>query len=217
MKYTLYIGTNKYSLSTEDDILKLSPVNFFECQHKILVGNKDILRSVQVAYKKLFQKAIEKYNKNNVKKEIKSYYCKINESKKQALATAILIKINEKNYKNLSEEKIIELFLNQVKVIKKLLKNFYIVSAALYFEKSLTLRVVGVPYVKDKTNELEVRVSKSSCFTREKVEELRLNLQIQANKDFLKFFVTKTKVIATKNNIDIKQLKLFENYRESRV
>ena len=217
MKYSLYIGTNKYSLSTEDDILKLSPINFFECQHKILVGNTDILRSVQVAYKKLFQKAIEKYNKNNVKKEIKSYYCKINESKKQALATAILIKINEKNYKNLSEEKIIELFLNQVKVIKKLLKNFYIVSAALYFEKSLTLRVVGVPYVKDKTNELEVRVSKSSCFTREKVEELRLNLQIQANKDFLKFFVTKTKVIATKNNIDIKQLKLFENYRESRV
>ena len=193
MKYTLYIGTNKYSLSTEDDILKLSPVNFFECQHKILVGNKDILRSVQVAYKKLFQKAIEKYNKNNVKKEIKSYYCKINESKKQALANAILIKINEKNYKNLSEEKIIELFLNQVKVIKKLLKNFYIVSAVLYFEKTLTLRIVGVPYLKDKKNQLEVRVSKSNCFTGEKVEELRLNLQIQANKDFLKFFVNKTK------------------------
>ena len=51
MKYTLYIGTNKYSLSTEDDILKLSPNNF-ECQHKILIGNTDILKSVQVAYKK---------------------------------------------------------------------------------------------------------------------------------------------------------------------
>ena len=155
--------------------------------------------------------------KITLKKKLKSYYVKINESLKQSLAVGILIKINEKNYKNLDEEKIIELFLNQVKVIKKQLKNFYIVSAALYFEKSLTLRVVGVPYVKDKTNELEVRVSKSSCFTREKVEELRLNLQIQANKDFLKFFVTKTKVIATKNNIDIKQLKLFENYRENRV
>lgn len=216
MKFSLYIGTNRYSLSTEDDILKLSPGNF-KYQHKILVGNKDILRSVQVAYRKLFKKSIDKYNKNNPKKEIKSYFCKINESQKQALATGILIKINEKNYKNLDEDKIIELFLNQVKVIKKLLKNFYIVSAALYFEKSLTLRVVGVPYVKDKTNELEVRVSKSSCFTREKVEELRLNLQIQANKDFLKFFVTKTKVIVNKNNIDIKQLKLFENYRENRV
>ena len=216
MKFSLYIGTNKYSLSTEDDILKLSPDNF-ECQHKILIGNTDILKSVQVAYRKLFKKSIEKFNKNNPKKEIKSYYCKINESQKQALATGILIKISEKNYKNLDEEKIIELFLNQVKVIKKLLKNFYIVSAALYFEKSLTLRIIGIPYIKDKSNELEIRVSKSSCFTREKVKELRLSLQIQANKDFLKFFVTKTKVIVTKNNIDIKQLKLFENYRENRV
>ena len=216
MKYTLYIGTNRYSLSTEDDILKLSPSNF-ECQHKILIGNKDILRSIQLAYRKLFKKSIDKFNKNNTKKEIKSYYCKINESLKQSLAVGILIKINEKNYKNLDEEKIIELFLNQVKVIKKLLKNFYIVSAALYFEKSLTLRIIGIPYIKDKSNELEIRVSKSSCFTREKVRELRLSLQIQANKDFLKFFVTKTKVIVTKNNIDIKQLKLFENYRENRV
>ena len=217
MKYTLYIGTNKYSLSTEDDILKLSPSNF-ECQHKILIGNMDILKSVQLAYRKLFEKSIDKFNKNNPKKEIKSYYCKINESLKQSLAVGILIKINEKNYKNLDEEKIIELFLNQVKVIKKLLKNFYIVSAALYFEKSLTLRIIGIPYVKDKENELEVRVSKSNCFTREKVEELRLNLQIQANRDFLKFFVNKTKnMIENKKKIDIRQLELFENYRENRI
>ena len=218
MKFSLYIGTNKYSLSTEDDILKLSPVNFFECQYKILIGNTDILKSVQVAYKKLFQKAIDKYNKNNPKKEIKSYYCKINESQKQSLAVGVLIKINEKNYKNLDEEKIAQLFLNQVKVIKKLLKSFYIVSAVLYFEKSLTLRIIGIPYVKDKENELEVRVSKSNCFTRERVEELRLSLQIQANRDFLKFFVNKTKVIiADKKKIDIRQLKLFKTYRENRV
>ena len=213
MKFSLYIGTNKYSLSTEDDILKLSPGNF-ECQHKILIGNKDILRSTQIVYRKLFKKSIDKYNKNNPKKEIKSYYCKINESLKQSLAVGILIKINKKNYKNLDEEKVIDLFLNQVKVIKKLLKNFYIVSAVLYFEKSLTMRVIGIPFLKDKSNELEVRVSKSSCFTREKVEELRLNLQIQANKDFLKFFVNKTKVITTdKKKIDIRQLELFKGYR----
>ena len=103
-------------------------------------------------------------------------------------------------------------------MFEKLLKNFYIVSAVLYFEKSLTLRIIGVPYVKDKTNELEVRVSKSSCFTREKVEELRLNLQIQANKNFLKFFVAKTKVItADKKKISIRQLGLFENYKENRI
>ena len=217
MKYTLYIGTNKYSLSSEDDILKLSPDNF-EYQHKILVGNKDILRSVQVAYKKLFKKSIEKYNKNNPKREIKSYFVKINESQKQSLAVGILIKINEKNYRNLDEDKVVELFLNQLKVIKKVLKNFNVISAILYFEKSLTLRIIGIPYIKDKSNELEIRVSKSSCFTREKVEELRLNLQIQANKDFLKFFVAKTKAItADKKKISIRQLGLFENYKENRI
>lgn len=217
MKYTLYVGTNKYSLSTEDDILKLSP-DMFQCKHKILIGNKDILKSTQMAYKKLFQKSIDKYNKISDGKEIKSYYCKINESQKQALATGILIKINEKNYKNLNEEKMIELFLNQVKVIKKLLKNFYVVSAILYFENSLTLRIIGVPYIKDKGNRLEVRVSKSSCFTREKIEELRLNLQIQASKDFLKFFIQKTKeIINNKKKVDIRQLELFKNYRENRV
>ena len=217
MKYSLYIGTNKYSLSTEDDILKLSP-DMFQCKHKILIGNKDILKSTQMAYKKLFQKSIDKYNKISDGKEIKSYYCKINESQKQALATGILIKINEKNYKNLNEEKMIELFLNQVKVIKKLLKNFYVVSAILYFENSLTLRIIGVPYIKDKRNRLEVRVSKSSCFTREKIEELRLNLQIQASKDFLKFFIQETKeIINNKKKVDIRQLELFKNDRENRV
>ena len=65
---------------------------------------------------------------------------------------------------------------------------------------------------------MEVRVSKSNCFTREKVEELRLNLQIQANRDFLKFFVNKTKnMIENKKKIDIRQLELFENYRENRI
>ena len=217
MKYTLYIGTNRYSLSTEDDILKLSPSNF-ECNYKILFGNKDILRSVQVAYRKLFKKSIDKYNKNNSKKEIKSYFVKINESQKQSLAVGILIKINEKNYRNLDVEKVVELFLNQLKVIKKILKNFHVISAVLYFEKSLTLRIIGIPYVKDKSNELEIRVSKSSCFTREKVQELRLSLQIQANKDFLKFFINKTKnIIENKKKIDIRQLELFENYRENRI
>ena len=136
----------------------------------------------------------------------------------QGIQPVISYYLGKKNYKNLNEEKIIELFLNQVKVIKKLLKNFYIVSAVLYFEKSLTLRIIGVPYVKYKTNELEVRISKSACFRKEKIEELRLNLQIQANKNFLKFFVAKTKVItADKKKISIRQLGLFENYKENRI
>lgn len=212
MKYSLYIGTNKYSLSTEDDVLKLAPTNF-NCDFQILIGNKDILKNVQVGYKNLFQKSIEKYNKKNKEREIKSYYIKINESKKQSLATGILIKINVENYEKLSEEKIIDLFLNQIKIIRKTIKNFYIVSAILYFEKSFNLRIIGIPYIKDKSNSLEVRLSKSECFFKEKVEELRLKLQIQANKDFLKFFISKESKNKEKvREININQLGLFENY-----
>ncbi len=77
---------------------------------------------------------------------------------------------------------------------------------------------LGKSIKKEGKNELEVRLSKSACFTRERVEELRLTLQIQANRDFLKFFVNKTKVItADKKKIDIRQLKLFKTYRENRV
>ena len=212
MKYSLYIGTNKYSLGTEDDVLKLAPTNF-NCDFQILIGNKDILKNVQVGYKNLFQKSIEKYNKKNKEREIKSYYIKINESKKQSLATGILIKINVENYEKLSEEKIIDLFLNQIKIIRKTIKNFYIVSAILYFEKSFNLRIIGIPYIKDKSNSLEVRLSKSECFFKEKVEELRLKLQIQANKDFLKFFISKESKNKEKvREININQLGLFENY-----
>ena len=214
MKHSLYIGSNKYSLDTEDDVLKLAPTNF-NCDFQILIGNEDILKNVQVGYKIIFQKAIDKYNKNNKDKEIKSYYIKINESKKQALATGILIKINVENCEKLSEEKIIDLFLNQIKIIRKTIKNFYIVSAILYFEKSFNLRIIGIPYIKDKSNSnsLEVRLSKSECFFKEKVEELRLKLQIQANKDFLKFFISKESKNKEKvRAINVNQLGLFENY-----
>lgn len=45
MKHSLYIGSNKYSLDTEDDVLKLAPTNF-NCDFQILIGNKDILKNV---------------------------------------------------------------------------------------------------------------------------------------------------------------------------
>ena len=56
MKFSLYVGSKKYSLSSEDDILKMYPEEF-NCEHKILYGSKNILEDVQQVYKKLFQKS----------------------------------------------------------------------------------------------------------------------------------------------------------------
>lgn len=221
MKYSLYVGSKKYSLSTEDEILKMYPEEF-NCEYKILAGSKNILEDIQLAYKKLFQKSIEKYNKNS-KKEIKDYYCKINESKKMSLATGILIKVSTLNYDFLKNKaEILTLFQNQIKELKNLLPNFYIVSAVLYFEKSFKLRIIGIPYIKDTEHKLEVRLAKAGTFKRDTIEKIRLKLQVQAKSDYLKFFAKellqkdlfKGKEVKLKRvkkpKIEIEQLTLFQ-------
>lgn len=221
MKFLLYIGSKKYALSTEDDILKMYP-DKFNCSYKILIGNKDILRDIQLAYKKLFQKAVDEFNQNS-KIKIQDYYCKINESKKMSLATGIIIKISTANFNLLkNKNEIIILFKNQLIELKKLLSNFYIVSAILYFDnadKSFKLRIIGIPYKKDVMKRLSVRLAKSLIFKKDTIEEIRLKLQMQAKSDYLKFFAKellqkdlfKNKEIKIKKRrIEIEQLTLFQ-------
>lgn len=225
MRFSFYVGSKKYALSNEDSILKMYPEEF-SCNYRVLVGSKNILEDIQQAYKKLFQEAIDKYNQKS-KKEIKDYYSKINESKKLSLATGILIKIATLNYDLLKNKvEIITLFQNQIKELKKLLVNFHIVSAILYFDeeyKTFKLRVIGIPYLKDSENKLEVRLAKSSIFKRDTIEEIRLKLQIQAKSDYLKFFIKelleknvfKEKEVKVKKikrqRIEIEQLTLFQS------
>ncbi|MDD7410076.1 MAG: hypothetical protein SOY60_05090 [Fusobacterium gastrosuis] len=210
MKFSLYVGSKKYSLSAEDDILKMYPEEF-NCNYKVLIGNKDILKDLQIAYKNLFQESVDKYNKNS-KKIIKDYYCKVNESKKLSLATGILIKISTLNYNLLKNKaEIITLFQNQLKELKKILPNFYVVSAILYFDeeyKTFKLRVIGIPYIKDSENKLEVRLAKSSIFKRDTIEEIRLKLQIQAKNVFKEKEVKIKKF--KRQRIEIEQLTLFQ-------
>ncbi|MDO4690574.1 MAG: hypothetical protein Q4A58_04695 [Fusobacterium sp.] len=224
MKFSLYVGSKKYSLSSEDEILKMYPEEF-NCDYKILAGSKNILEDIQLAYKKLFQDSINKYNQSS-KKEIKDYYCKVNESKKLSLATGILIKISTLNYELLKNKaEIITLFQNQVKELKKLLVNLYIISAILYFDedyRTFKLRIIGVPYVKDIENKLEIRVVKSAIFKRDTIDKIRLKLQMQAKSDYLKFFIKelsqkelfKGKEVKVrrikKQKIEIEQLTLFQ-------
>lgn len=95
MKFLFYIGTGKYSLSTEEDLLKISPGDL-SGKKEILVGSQNLIHDVQRAYRKLFQKAVDQYNLQHQDKPISSYYCKINESKKLSLATGILIRLGKK-------------------------------------------------------------------------------------------------------------------------
>lgn len=215
LNFSLYVGTKKYSLSTEDEVMNMYP-DEFKAKYKILIGSKDILRDIQNGYKKIFESSIEKYNKNS-KEKIKSYYCKINESKKLSLATAILIKISEESLEDFKNDiKIIELFRNQLNKINELIPNYFIVSAILYWEKSLTLRIIGIPYKKDENKKLEVRLAKSECFNKKSIEILRNYLKVQAKSDYFKAFFNKLDIqdfverkVHLKVPIEITQLTLF--------
>ncbi|PID67243.1 MAG: hypothetical protein CR959_01160, partial [Fusobacteriales bacterium] len=172
MKHLFYIGTNKYSLSTENDIMKMFSSEF-NVNCRVLKGSKDILRDLQNGYREIF------------KDNADEYYCKVNESKKISLATGILIKILDKNYKKFNDKQIIKLFINQLEILKEIVPEYFIANAALYFyENNLTLRVVGIPHTENK-------IAKSKVFTREKIEELRLKLYFKAKADYLTYFFKK--------------------------
>ena len=118
------------------------------------------------------------------------------------LKTKLVIYRNVLGNKNIADHDLIGIILELIysNIIK--IDEFLEISKDIIKYKTENIRYLNEL---DKEHELEIRVSKSNCFTREKVEELRLNLQIQANKDFLKFFVNKTKnMIENKKKIDIR-------------
>ncbi|MCF0163435.1 MAG: hypothetical protein HUJ88_12785 [Fusobacterium necrophorum] len=232
MKYLFYIGTGKYSLSTEEDLLKICPGDL-SGKKEILIGSKNLIRDVQRAYTKLFQKGVDQYNLQHQEKLISSYYCKINESKKLSLATGILIRLGKKeeweNFLDKDKKKIEKLYQNQLKVIKEFLPNFHIVNATIYLEEPC-LRVVGIPIKKEKKEEkkkLSIHVCKSACFDKTRIEELRKHLVFQIKSDFLKLYykeievtrmiqVEKKKKQRKITEKDYIQLELFKEIRKER-
>lgn len=220
MKYLFYIGTKRYSLSTEEDLLKISPEDL-PGKKRILIGSKNIISDTQKAYKKLFQKGVDQYNLQHQDKPISSYYCRVNESKKLSLATGILIRLGTgREWKSFQDtEKIRKLYERQLKRMQELLPNFYLVNATLYFEEAPCLRIVGIPFQKEEDQEkfLKVRVSKSDSFNKKSIKEIRDTLMKQIKVDFYELFQEFLEVVPKrhrrKKNIedDYYQMSLFQD------
>lgn len=233
MKYLFYIGTGKYSLSTEEDLLRVSPGDL-SGKKEILIGSKNLIRDVQKTYTKLFQKSVNQFNIENPEKPISSYYCKINESKKLSLATGILIRLGKKeeweNILDKDKKKIEKLYQNQLEVIKEFLPGFHIVNATIYFDEHC-LRVVGIPVKRENKEEkkkLSIHVCKSTCFDKTRIEELRKHLAFQIKSDFLKLYyreIEVTRMIQEKKKKkqrkitekDYIQLELFKKIRKEKA
>lgn len=191
MKFLFYVGSGEYSLSTEEDLLKVSPSDI-PGEKKILVGSKNLVKDVQIAYEKIFEKSIQAFNQKNPQKAIPSYFCKVNDSNKLALATGMLLRLGkEEEWNHFPEqdfEKIILLYQKQLALIRKLYPDYYIVNATVYFEKVPCLRVVGIPFEKDKEKALAIRISKNHSFSKDKISKGRKELVFQIKADFAKLY-----------------------------
>jgi hypothetical protein len=133
-------------------------------------------------YKKTFDKAVEKYNENKIDcRKIKNYFEHISNNKRNDLAVEIIIQIGDKEYwqnKSWSKKmKMNDIFTSQLQKLSELVPNFAIANATVHYdEASPHLHIVGVPIAFfDKG--LEKRVSKSKVFTREKLEELQVEMR----------------------------------------
>lgn len=194
--YSFHIGNKKSAITTKGKLMSVAKHNlrlykaqedengkkFDKTKIVTLVGSSNLYKDVLCVYKKTFDKAVEKYNENKIDcRKIKNYFEHISNNKRNDLAVEIIIQIGDKEYwQNKSwnkKMKMNDIFTKQIEKLKELVPNFAIANATVHYdEASPHLHIVGVP-VANFEKGLEKRVSKSKVFTREKLEELQVEMR----------------------------------------
>lgn len=194
--YSFHIGNKKSAITTKGKLMSVAKHNlrlykaqedengkkFDKTKIVTLVGSSNLYKDVLCVYKKTFDKAVEKYNENKIDcRKIKNYFEHISNNKRNDLAVEIIIQIGDKEYwQNKSwnkKMKMNDIFTKQIEKLKELVPNFAIANATVHYdEASPHLHIVGVPIAFFEKG-LEKRVSKSKVFTKEKLEELQVEMR----------------------------------------
>lgn len=194
--YSFHIGNKNSAITNQRQLKSVSKHNlrlykkqedengkkFDKTKIVTLIGTSNLYEDVESLYKKEFTNAINKYNENKKDcRKIKDYFKHISDNNRNDLAVEIIIQVGNKEYwQNKSwkkKKKMNEVFIQQIEKLKELVPNFAIANATVHYdEASPHLHIVGVPIAFfDKG--LEKRVSKSRVFTKEKLEELQVEMR----------------------------------------
>lgn len=194
--YSFHIGNKKSAICNKTQLRNVAKHNLrrYEKQEdengkkfdrtKIvtLVGTKNLYKDVKSLYKKEFTDVVNKYNENKRDdRKIKNYFEHISNNKCNDLAVEIIIQIGDKEYWQnkpwKKKKKMNDIFTSQLQKLSELVPNFAIANATVHYdEASPHLHIVGVP-IAFFENGLEKRVSKSRVFTKEKLEELQVEMR----------------------------------------
>lgn len=133
----------------------------------LLEGEENIYESVRNIYKAEFLEAIINYNSKQKRadRRIYDYFEKISESK-TSLYTEIIVQIGDKDFrydKSIEEKlKMVDVFREQIKIIKEFFPNFKIANAVVHLDMiSPKTHIIGVP-VSNKELALQINERKKN-------------------------------------------------------
>ncbi len=184
--YSFHISNGKNAIKNKSNLTKCIRHNVRSYKDgdaskiKILIGAdnaEDVNKAFKETYFKLFNPAVEEYNKNQKRKDrrITNYFDHVSNDSKTDIATEIIIQVGDK--KNQPKGDLTDFYSKQIERLKKECPNFEIVHAALHFDETTPhLHILGIPY-SNYGKGLSRRVSKTKVFTKTKLEELQNNMR----------------------------------------
>lgn len=195
MSYSFHLSSREHCISNKSVLIKASKHNnrLFEDSKDYnkelnvrLIGSNNIFNDVKQLYDDTFSESVKRHDeiKKKTKDKIGDYFEKISESTKSHLAEEIIIMIGDKEFwenRNFlsHKEELTDIFKEQVKRLQELSPNFKIANATVHYdEASPHIHIIGVPTKITPNKDLQIRVSKKNCFTKESLAMLQERLRV---------------------------------------
>ena len=188
---------------------------------RTIYGTSDIVNDVKQVYLDEFEQARLEYNNKQTREDIKieDYFKKVCDSQND-IACEIIIELGDMDFWNDKDEryrfKMVDVYNEQVKVLIKIVPDFKIANATIYFdETSPHMHIIGVPVIEKCTRGMKKQVGKSKLFTKSTLSEIQDKMRNACIKSYNKFYEVNTRLKEKQKgrNQDI-NVKDMRDYRE---
>ena len=191
-----------------------------------LRGSGDVVEDVKELYLDMFEESRLEYNlkQSRPSRQIDDYFKHVSDDEQKDLACEIIIELGNIEFWNKQtleyKQKMVNVYNKQLKDLETKVPDFKICSAVVHLDEgSPHMHIVGVPVKYNCSRGLSIQVSKSSVFTKEKLEKIQDYMRECCINEFNKEYnleednkaVLKEKQKGRTFNIHVKDM---ENYQE---
>lgn len=181
-------GTTSYANNAIQNARQLSKVNNHDFRKYDgdteyiygLRGSGDVVEDVKELYLDMFEDSRIEYNSKQSRpsRMIDNYFKHVSDDEQKDLACEIIIELGNLEFWNQQtlehKQKMVKVFNHQLKDLETKVPDFKICSAVVHLDEgSPHMHIVGVPVKYNCSRGLSVQVSKSSVFTKEKLEKIQ--------------------------------------------